>query len=162
MGTNCASNLFDITWVLIDLFLLTRVFSPAVRPRPPQSIPLAATHIPGVDLHVSNTDRGPILVFGERWCCCCLFAPCSIKLLIPRHTSTIIYVNFLASLRLSQIFSFQLRKVNVLTLAEWLKRRGVAVKSKEKKADLQSKVMQFLKLVPLHEQWTQQRTQKLH
>lgn len=47
---------------------------------------------------------------------------------------------------------YQLRKVNLLTLAEWLKKRGVTVKSKEKKADLQSKVMQLLKQVPLHEQ----------
>ncbi|XP_029186645.2 uncharacterized protein LOC114954260 [Acropora millepora] len=47
---------------------------------------------------------------------------------------------------------YQLRKVNLLTLAEWLKKRGVTVKSKEKKADLQSKVMQLLKQVPVHEQ----------
>lgn len=45
-------------------------------------------------------------------------------------------------------FFLQLHKVNVVTLAEWLKQRGIAVKSKDKKSDLTSKVKQYLALVP--------------
>ncbi|KAL9974439.1 hypothetical protein ACROYT_G011469 [Oculina patagonica] len=45
----------------------------------------------------------------------------------------------------------QLHKVNTVTLADWLKKRGVAVKSKDKKAELASKARQYLGLVQ-HEQ----------
>ena len=48
-------------------------------------------------------------------------------------------------------FFLQLHKVNAVTLADWLKHRGIAVKSKDKKSDLTSKVKQYLALV-LHEQ----------
>ncbi|KAJ7383154.1 hypothetical protein OS493_030306 [Desmophyllum pertusum] len=44
----------------------------------------------------------------------------------------------------------QLHKVNSVTLTDWLKKRGVTVKSKDKKAELASKVKQYLALV-LHE-----------
>jgi len=46
---------------------------------------------------------------------------------------------------------FQLSKVNTVTLAVWLKKRGVAVKTKDKKAELASKVKQYLALTQ-HEQ----------
>lgn len=55
-----------------------------------------------------------------------------------------------SSLRLLYIL-LQLHKVNAATLVDWLKKRGVTVKSKEKKADLADKVQQYLALVP-HEQ----------
>lgn len=38
----------------------------------------------------------------------------------------------------------QLNKVNAVTLSQWLKEKGVAVKSKDKKVDLVEKVMQFI------------------
>ena len=38
----------------------------------------------------------------------------------------------------------QLTKVNAVTLIAWLKDRGVAVKSKDKKVDLVDKVLQTL------------------
>jgi len=40
----------------------------------------------------------------------------------------------------------QLTKVNAVTLIAWLKDRGVAVKSKDKKVDLVEKVLQTLRL----------------
>ncbi|XP_068712086.1 uncharacterized protein C18orf63-like [Montipora foliosa] len=45
----------------------------------------------------------------------------------------------------------QLRKINAVTLADWLKQRGIAVKSKDKKSDLESKVMQYIAMVPRNE-----------
>lgn len=44
------------------------------------------------------------------------------------------------------LYLLQLSKVNTVTLADWLKKRGVAVKTKDKKAELASKVKQYLAL----------------
>ena len=49
------------------------------------------------------------------------------------------------------LYLLQLSKVNTVTLADWLKKRGVAVKTKDKKAELASKVKQYLALTQ-HEQ----------
>lgn len=49
------------------------------------------------------------------------------------------------------LYLLQLSKVNTVTLAVWLKKRGVAVKTKDKKAELASKVKQYLALTQ-HEQ----------
>ena len=50
-----------------------------------------------------------------------------------------------------RLYLLQLSKVNSVTLADWLKKRGVAVKTKDKKAELASKVRQYLTLIQ-HEQ----------
>ena len=49
------------------------------------------------------------------------------------------------------MYLLQLGKVNCVTLADWLKKRGVAVKTKDKKTELASKVRQYLALIQ-HEQ----------
>lgn len=49
------------------------------------------------------------------------------------------------------LYLLQLSKVNTVTLVVWLKKRGVAVKTKDKKAELASKVKQYLALTQ-HEQ----------
>ena len=40
----------------------------------------------------------------------------------------------------------QLKKANTATLMDWLRKHGVAVKSKDKKGEIVGKVMQFLDL----------------